>query len=130
LPDRLCKTVVPMDYQLELVMPLFSKARPRLGPRGAFMPPAYKEKQRRMRVLIRDQWKQDPLEGPLRLEIECWGEGRVDADNMIGALMDAANGILWYDDRVSIIPEISVRWHKAKKQESKWVVRITELIDG
>jgi len=98
-----------------------------MGPRGAFMPPAYKEKQRKMRILIREQWDRPPLEGPMRLEIECWGEGRVDADNMIGALMDAANGILWTDDRVSIIPEIRVVWHKAKKNQSKWLIKITEL---
>lgn len=108
-------------------MPLFSKARPRLGAHGAFMPPAYKEKQRKMRLLIRDQWKLDPLAGPLRLDIECWGEGRVDADNMIGALMDAANGILWLDDRVSIIPQISVVWHKAKKADSLWKITIIKL---
>lgn len=116
-----------MSYCLDIRMPLFSKARPRMGPRGAFMPPEYKEKQRKMRILIREQWQQGPLEGPLRLEIDCWGEGRVDADNMIGALMDAANGILWIDDRVSIIPEIKVTWHKAKKADSKWLITITEL---
>lgn len=119
-----------MEYTLHLKMPLFSKARPRLGSHGAFMPPAYKEKQRRMRVLIRDQWRKDPLEGPLSLSIECWGEARVDADNMIGALMDAANGILWFDDRVSVIPHIEVLWHKSKKTDSLWKVTIKELSDG
>lgn len=115
------------QHLLDIQMPLFSKARPRLGASGAFMPKAYRDKQRRMRLLIKDQWKRDPLEGPLRLSIECWGEGRVDADNMIGALMDAANGILWFDDRVSIIPQISVTWHKAPKAESRWQITITEL---
>lgn len=115
------------EYKLTLPMVLFSKARPRLGAHGAFMPPAYKEKQRKMRLLIRQQWKLDPLEGPIKLELECYGEGRVDADNMIGALMDAAQGILWFDDRVSIIPEIHVKWHKAKKDESVWILNITEL---
>jgi hypothetical protein len=41
--------------------------------------------------------------------------------------MDAAQGILWFDDRVSIIPEITVTWHKAKKDASLWVLTITEL---
>lgn len=118
-----------MIYTLRIEMPLFSKARPRLGAHGAFMPPAYKEKQRKMRLLIREQWKRDPLDGPIRLDVECQGEGRVDADNLIGALMDAAQGILWFDDRVSIIPEITVSWRKAKKAESLWVLTITELSD-
>lgn len=93
------------------------------------MPYDYKEKQRKMRILLREQWKLDPLEGPIRLDIDCYGEGRVDADNMIGALMDAANGILWTDDRVSIIPEITVKWTKAKKANSAWLIKITELSD-
>lgn len=108
-------------------MPLFSKARPRMGPNGAFMPYDYKEKQRKMRILLREQWKLEPLKGPIRLDIDCYGEGRVDADNMIGALMDAANGILWTDDRVNIIPEITVKWTKAKKANSVWLIKITEL---
>jgi Holliday junction resolvase RusA-like endonuclease len=116
-----------MIYELRLEMPLFSKARPRLGAHGAFMPSAYKEKQRKMRLLLREQWKRDPLEGPIRLCVKCYGEARVDADNLIGALMDAAQGILWFDDRVSIIPEITVTWHKAKKAESIWLLTITEL---
>lgn len=91
------------------------------------MPHAYKEKQRKMRLLIRQQWKQDPLEGPIKLDVECYGEGRVDADNLIGALMDAAQGILWFDDRVTIIPEINLTWHKAKKNDSIWLLTITEL---
>lgn len=114
-------------YHLKIDMPLFSKARPRMGPRGAFMPQQYKEKQRKMRILIREQWDRAPLEGPIRLEIDCYGEGRVDSDNMIGALMDAANGILWTDDRVSIIPQIQVTWTKAKKENSTWLITIIEL---
>lgn len=108
-------------------MPLFSKARPRLGAQGAFMPHAYKDKQRQMRLLIRQQWKLEPLEGPVRLEIECWGEGRADLDNIAGALFDAATGILWFDDRVGVISELNIRWYKAKKADSLWVVKIHDL---
>ena len=116
-----------MVYTLCIPMPLFSKARPRLGTRGAYMPHAYKQAQRRMRAIIRQQWDQDPLEGPIRLDLVCCGEARMDCDNIIGGLMDSANGILWLDDRVTIIPEISVKWSKAKRVDSRWDVTITEL---
>lgn len=113
--------------ELEIHMPLFSKARPRVTARGTFMPKEYKQKQAEMVRQIKEQWSGEPLEGPLRLEIYLKGEGRGDADNMIGALMDAANKLLWVDDRVSIIPQIQVHWEKAPKAESRWLIRICLL---
>ena len=32
--------------------------------------------------------------------------------------------LLWVDDRVGVIPEIQLRWKKAPKNESQWIVRI------
>ena len=114
--------------QLEVRMPLFSKARPRVTARGTFMPKEYKAKQKEMRRQLQEQWGDNPpLEGPISLSIEIYGEGRADADNIIGALMDAANGLLWTDDRVSIIPQISVSWEKAKKADSLWRITINEV---
>ena len=89
------------------------------------MPAAYNSKRKEMVRQLKEQWGQHPpLEGPLRLELRIKGEGRADADNIIGALMDAANGLLWVDDRVSIIPEIEVQWEKAPKAESQWLISI------
>lgn len=79
------------------------------------------------------QWQGDPLEGPLALHVEMHGEGRGDADNLVGALLDAAGpsknhpGMLWTDDRVSVIPYIFAEWHKAPKIDSRWTVRILVL---
>ncbi len=91
------------------------------------MPKEYKSKQREMVRQLSQQWPHEPLEGPIRLEIDIEGEGRADADNIIGALMDAANKILWVDDRVSIIPEIQVKWKKAPKKDSVWRIKIQKL---
>ena len=114
--------------QLEVRMALFSKARPRVTRHGTYMPVAYKEKQKEMRRQLQEQWgDKPPLEGPIALELEIYGEGRADADNIIGALMDAANGLLWTDDRVSIIPKIYVSWEKAKKADSLWRIVIHEI---
>lgn len=115
-----------MEYlELLINMPLFSKARPRVTQRGVFMPKAYRDNQKEMRRQLEAQWGDRPaLEGPLRLEIELYGEGRGDIDNMIGAFFDTANKLLWVDDRVSIITSVNVQWTKAQKVNSKWVIRI------
>lgn len=113
--------------EITVLMPLFSKARPRVTSRGTFMPKDYKDKQKEMLSQIKAQYKGEPLEGPLRVELELRGEGRADIDNMVGAFFDVANKVLWVDDRVSIIPELSVSWTKAKKESSSWIVRVYDL---
>jgi len=95
------------------------------------MPPEYKQAQRQMREQLLQQWPGEPFEGPLALSLDVYGEGRGDADNIAGAFMDAAGpvkngvgGILWNDDRVTIIPYLSIKWHKSKKTESLWIASI------
>ena len=113
---------------LEIRHQLFSKARPRVTKTGrAFMPSQYRNNQKELLEKIKEQYDGPPLEGPLRVEIDLYGEGRGDIDNIAGALFDTANKVLWTDDRVSIIPEISVRWTKAKKEHSMWVIRIIQI---
>ena len=118
-----------MDLILTLTIdqPIYSKARPRVTTRGTFMPKSYQDKRKAMLEAIKSQYQGPPLEGPLRVEIDVWGEGRSDTDNIAGALFDCANKILWVDDRVKIIPELSVRWCKAKKDDSRWVIRVYQL---
>ena len=116
--------------EITVLMPLFSKARPRVTSRGTFMPKDYKDKQKEMLSQIKDQYKGEPLEGPLRVELELRGEGRADIDNMVGAFFDVANKVLWVDDRVSIIPEMSVKWTKAKKDQSCWEIKIYQIAEG
>jgi len=94
------------------------------------MPKAYQDKRKEMVRQLKEQWEGPPLEGPLRLELRIKGEGRADADNIIGALMDAANGLLWADDRVSIIPQIEVIWEKVAKTDSRWLISIYPLDCG
>lgn len=73
------------------------------------------------------QWNLGPLEGPLLLELFVKGESRGDSDNIAGAFMDAAHGILWIDDRVTVIPRLHIEWEKASKAESIWIAWITLL---
>lgn len=112
---------------LEIFHPLFSKARPRVTKRGTFMPVSYKNNQKELLAKIKEQYDGPPLQGPLRVEMVLHGEGRADIDNVVGAFFDTANKVLWEDDRISIIPELSVRWVKAKKDQSVWYVNIIKI---
>ena len=86
-----------------------------------------------MQRQINAQWSQDPLEGPIAVHIEMHGEGRGDLDNLTGFVLDAAGpakgrpGILWVDDRVSVIPYLFADWYKASKADSRWTIRILVL---
>lgn len=88
------------------------------------MPKAYRDKQKEMLKQIKDQYKGEPLENPVSVEIELQGEGRGDIDNMIGAFFDTANKVLWVDDRVSIISQVSASWKKSKKSDSFWAIKV------
>lgn len=91
------------------------------------MPQAYRDSQAEMRRQLASQWTDEPLTGPMALYLRVYGEGRGDTDNIAGAIMDAANGILWTDDRVSIISTLVVEWVKASKADSRWIIQIAEL---
>jgi Holliday junction resolvase RusA-like endonuclease len=91
------------------------------------MPPAYKTAQAVMRKQIKEQWHEGPLEGPISLSIKVKGEGRGDTDNIAGAFMDVAQGIIFTDDRVSVIPSLSIVWEKATKAKSEWIIEIRLL---
>ncbi len=78
---------------------------------------------------INEQYGGPALEGPLRVDLELRGEGRADLDNIVGAFLDVANKVLWVDDRVSIIPEISARWAKCKKADSVWIIKIYDILE-
>ena len=128
ISDSILRAIDSPDYVLEVRMPLFSKARPRLTRSGhAYMPQTYKDAQAEMRRQLTKQWSEEPLSGPIALHLCVHGEARGDSDNIAGALMDAANGILWTDDRVSIISTLVVEWFKASKAESRWIIKIAEL---
>lgn len=94
------------------------------------MPKAYKDNQKEMLKQIKEQYSGEPLTGPLRVVLELHGEGRADIDNMVGAFFDVANKVLWVDDRVSIIPELSVKWTKCKKDQSCWKIWVYDISEG
>jgi len=132
--EAMARVIGSPDYVLEVKMPLFSKARPRLTKTGhAYMPQAYRDAQAEMQRQINEQWHHAPLTGPIALYIKVYGEGRGDGDNIAGAILDAAGpskgkpGILWEDDRVSVIPCLIIEWEKASRIDSRWILQIALL---
>lgn len=132
--NPIVKAINSPDYVLTVEMPLYSKARPRLTRSGhAYMSEAYREAQGLMRASLERQWKEPPLEGPISLYIKAMGEGRGDLDNIAGFLLDAAGpskkkpGLLWMDDRVSVISSLAIEWEKVQKQRSQWLIHIAVL---
>lgn len=128
------RVIATPDYTIAVKMPLHSKARPRMTRSGhAYMAQSYREAQAEMRRQIVDQWDQEPLQGPLAVHIEMHGEGRGDADNLQGFVLDSAgpsknqDGVLWVDDRVSVISYLSSEWHKTPKADSYWIIKIAVL---
>jgi hypothetical protein len=76
---------------------------------------------------IRKQWQGGLIEGPFFLCIKVFGEGRGDLDNIAGSFMDAAQGIIFPDDRVSVISKLFIEWEKASKADSKWIIDVVHL---
>lgn len=122
------------EIKFRLNMPLKSKARPRLGKGRAFLPADYREWKNTTRDHLKQYWVDFDLEtlSQFELHVEAHGPGRCDADNLIGALLDAGlpdkktgwRGA-WKDDRVTVIPFISFRWIRDKEQY--WDIRIVLL---
>ena len=78
------------------------KARPRVTNGHAYMPGGYTDWKNETRALLRTAAPGHiPYAEPLALMVTyCYAKApRGDADNLLGGLMDAGNGILWADDR-------------------------------
>jgi len=77
------------------------KARPRVTAHGTFMPPGYMDWKQETSNLLRRAHAAPPLEGLLdvRVWISSTKKPRGDIDNLLGAVLDAGNGVVWVDDR-------------------------------
>lgn len=122
------------EIEFRLDLPLKSKARPRFGGKRAFMPRDYVDWKNQARDHLKQFWVDFdlPTLEQFEMEVEAHGPGRCDADNLLGALLDS--GIpdkktgwagAWKDDRVTVIPFVSLRWIRSKEQF--WIVRLRIL---
>jgi Holliday junction resolvase RusA-like endonuclease len=93
------------------------------------MPKPYQQWRKECAELLKKAWDFEPINHPIAVEIDCYGTARGDIDNYMGALFDCANGILWADDRASIIQKATVTYYKRSGADSCWKVRIFDLLN-
>lgn len=113
----------------EIILPirLMSKARPRVTARGTYMPKSYQQWRKECSDLLKEAWPYEPINHPIAVEIDCYGTARGDIDNYMGALFDTANGIVWADDRATIIQRATVSYYKSTVSKSFWKIRIFDI---
>lgn len=100
--------------------PLMSKARPRSTRNGGrpYMPAVYVNWKANLRGQMGEWWTRPPLTKVNTVVFKFCGPARGDLDNLAGAVLDAGNGLIWTDDRVSVIGAIAARWQKVKAIEA------------
>lgn len=115
-----------MRESITIQLPLKSKARPRAfrGQAIPYMPPDYKKWKKDFRAQLAEWWVREPLEIVNVISFRFTGPARGDLDNLIGAVFDAGNGLVWVDDRVSVISKLSAEHIKAKAAQSSIEIRL------
>ena len=112
------------DFLLQV--PLMSKARPRTAPGRSrpYMPPAYMQWKQRVRAQMGEWWTAPPLPFVNCLTLKFCGPGRGDLDNLAGAILDAGNGLIWSDDRVTIVGAMALRWEKSPTNKQSIYMKV------
>lgn len=105
------------DYLFEIN--LMSKARPRSipGQIRPYMPVNYKVWMKDMRSRMAEWWVNPPLDEVSVIFMKFKGPARGDLDNLAGAVLDAGSGLIWADDRVSVVRALTLSWEKAPTKE-------------
>jgi len=107
-------------------VPLMSKARPRFTRKTghAYMPEAYVNWKANLRGLMGEWWTSPPLAHINVIVFTFHGPARGDLDNLTGAVLDSGNGLIWVDDKVTVIRSMAVRWKKAKPADSSIYMKL------
>ena len=123
------KVIRMVARRITLHVPLMSKARPRSfsGQKVPYMPAAYKKWKADVRAQLAEWWVDPPLETVNVLSLRFAGPARADLDNLMGAILDCGNQLVWRDDRVSVISRLIGEHKKAKAEESTIEIRIWYL---
>jgi len=102
-----------------LRLPLQPKERPRFGNGRTYKSSGYREWSRQCRAILAEWWAIPPLgKGQVvAVQFTFRGPGTSDLDNLQGAVMDAGKGIVWSDDRVTVLRRIEAEWEKAPKND-------------
>ena len=102
-----------------LPLPLQPKARPRFAGRVAYTPPDYRAWMQQCKAILGEWWVLPPLQKGQVIAVHFLfrGPGTSDLDNLQGAVMDAGNGIVWVDDRVTVLRRIEAEWVQSPKND-------------
>lgn len=101
-----------------LRMPLQPKERPRFSGH-AYKSSRYREWTQQCRAILAEWWTIPPLGTGeiIAVQFTFRGPGTSDLDNLQGAVMDAGKGIVWTDDRVTVLRRVEAEWEKAPKND-------------
>lgn len=109
----------------ELPLPLQPKSRPRFSGH-AYKDTTYREWTLQCRAILAEWWAIPPLEKGQVIAVQfCFrGPGRSDLDNLQGAVMDAGKGIVWADDRVTVLRRITAEWEPAPTNKQSIYIKV------
>ena len=112
----------------EFVLPVLlqPKARPRFGRGSAYKDTKYRTWAESVRAILSEWWTVPPLEKGqvVALHLTFFGPGTSDLDNLAGAVMDAGNGIVWADDRVTVLQRIEAQWQQQPKNNQSIYLKV------
>ena len=115
--------------RIVLHVPLMSKSRPRSfrGQTTPYMPAAYKKWKKDVRSQLAEWWTQPPLELVNVVSMKFSGPARADLDNLMGAILDCGNDLVWIDDRVSVISRLIGHHQRAKEKDAQIELKLWYL---
>lgn len=106
-----------MSYTFDIN--LMSKARPRFSAgKVPYMPKEYMQWKKDLRALMAEWWTTPPLDHVDRIDLVFKGPARYDLDNLAGSVLDAGQGLVWTNDRCTVIPTLNLQWIKTKPANS------------
>ena len=116
-------------HSRELHIPLrpMSKERPRSfsGQTRPYMSRNYKLWLKDAMAVMTEWWVQPPLERTECIGITLFGPARGDLDNKAGSVMDAlVKSRVITDDNVNVVPNLNLRFRRAKTKDAHIHVRI------
>lgn len=111
-----------------LRVPLQPKERPRFSGH-AYKSDRYREWTQQCRAILAEWWTIPPLgKGQIvSVHFTFRGPGISDLDNLQGAVMDAGKGIVWVDDRVTVIKRTEANWEKSPRNQQS--INLTVVYD-
>lgn len=109
----------------ELPLRLQPKARPRFAGH-AYKDSKYRSWMESARSILSEWWTVPPLgKGQIvALHLTFRGPGTSDLDNLAGAVLDAGKGIVWADDRVTVVRRIEADWEQAPKSNQSILLTV------